>query len=773
MDSELAEIKASILEIRDRLSGPLKSFLDKKIKKTEAYFEKEEPPSDIHIVYFKNCLDDAKKCKKIEKDFPCQRFACLTADHKLFDIFLYKLLSVCILDNPSGIDKIKDNIYRDIKEILENLLNNNLCQTYKTYQTRDSIKKNILELLILLLSKKEHVSFDKEYEEFFTHFGFLVNHNTINLNHYLDKIDKVESLNYFSIKNLTNIRQKSVAVIFSIDSSIIYRNLLANIEGIANSELSDQPALLRFINCFVFTLINKKKYFYAGLDENPNENLDLGVVLIYQALNRKCEQESAVSNVSFFNRLIKSSPKPTLGRQLSKFKQDYRDKIGKEFQWDVLSEGQVSSGTQVDSLPEEIAVYFSTCEINRSPKAVKEAVEIALQKYGTLELSEIQQAKPASIETINNLKGMGSKLFKAVQKGVGKFTEKTQIIIDDVSNKAIEVFEKGQGILEKGQEMKEDTIGFVKDAVNNFKWPVLTPEGSLSGLSNVHEKRLFLIRGKLETMASELYEIQSFLKERIDQARSSNRVVSYNAGKIYLHNEEFPHLEAQSEEIEKELNAIYISAIDKFKLEIENNIWFKSEKFSLKEWIKFFFTQGYFSVKLEKLKQLNRLDDKIDFKAEKDCFFKANFFALFHCGIIRWPWLSKENFATKWAEQVILLKIKEGSETTNENFSKASFLLEVLKIYHEVFSNLGKKDFFSELYPDINQASIKYLPELSRLFGKINSRIGSGAEADSPVTPEINLENTPNNTAFFNARNKEPEPTWQSSAKFGVTQNSF
>lgn len=203
--------------------------------------------------------------------------------------------------------------------------------------------------------------------------------------------------------------------------------------------------------------------------------------------------------------------------------------------------------------------------------------------------------------------------------------------------------------------------------------------------------------------------------------------------------------------------------MDKFKLEIENNSWLKNETFSLKERIKFFFTRGYFSVNLEKLKKINRLNEKIDFKAEKAFFLKANFFALFNCGIIRWLWFDKEKFATKWAKQVILLKIKEDIEATNENFSKASLLLKVLKIYHEVFFFQGKKDFFSELCVYINQASIKYFYELGRLFKKINSRIGYRSEADFPLELEVGSDNTTNSAVFFNNRNKEQEPLSQSS----------
>ena len=766
MDSELKKIKASILEIRDSLSEPLKGFLDKEIEKTEGYFKQAEC-----IVYFDTCLKYAKKCKKIEKDFPSRWSHELTTDPKLFNTFLFKLLSVCVFDNPSNeIDEIKDNIYRDVRDILKKLLSSTFHQTYKRYKTRDSIKKNILELLILLLDKKEGAKFSKEYKIFFTDIISFIEQDTINLNDYLNKVDNLEKSEYFYSQNLANIRRKFFEIIFSIDHSIIYRNLLVKIEGIAKREFSDHPAVFSFINCFIFELINKKNDFGENPEQYPNERFDLGMVLIYQALNRKCEQTIIPSSkINFFKRLITLPPKATFGGQLSKFKQDYQDKTGKEFSWGILSDsdGKVSPGKQVRELPKEIAVYFSTREINRSPKAVKKAFKIALRTYDKLESSEDQQTKTTPIERVNEFKAKGVGLWKAVKegvkKGMEKGVEKVTDIIEDASNKVTEAFEMGQEVVGSAMDSARDKL---KDTVSNIKLPASISTESTRELSKENKDKLFSLRAELEAMALQLEEIKSLLKQSMDhrcvEENASRRMIGANDEE--LNDEEYVnHLETQSKVIKINIGNVYSEAINKSILEIgetiQLNSWFKDKKVSLMESIKAFFSQGCFYVSLDKFK--NRLNDKIDFISEKDFFLKAGFFALLRYGVIRWPGRNREDFAINWAEQIILLKTKDYIEKkTHEELNKANVLLILIKLHGEVFYRLDKSTFFSDLYKDIDKAGIEHFPAMASLREKINRRIGFRVEVDSPIAPEINLDNTANNAAFFNARNKEQEPSY-------------
>ncbi|WP_218814076.1 hypothetical protein [Rickettsiella endosymbiont of Dermanyssus gallinae] len=666
MASELAEIKARIIEIRDGLSEPFKGFLNKEINKTEAYFEEDESCIEIKEVFFKGCLKYAEQCRKVEKDFPSRWSRDLATDNVLFNTFRYKLISVCVVDNPpSDIDKIKDKIYTEAREILEKLLSSAFHKSYR-YPTLDSIKKSILELLILLLSKKEYVDFSEEYRVFFTDIISLTDKSTINLNGFLDKIDKIEKSKYFFPKNLDNIRVKYFAVIFSIDRSIVYRNLLAKLKGIAKSEFSDHPAVLSFVNCFISKL--SKEFLsnpYLGLE--PEINLDLAMVLIYRALNRKCEQEitlppqtNFLNRLNFRKRLVKVPPKPAFGRQLSKFKQDYQDKTAKDFPEEALKSRQFGFN-QIHDLPGEIGVYFSMDGINRSSEAIREVLNVALQNYDKLALPEAPRVPINPMGALDKLKERGGAVLKGAEKLAGKIIEKSQVALDDASNKAQIFIEDASN---KVQDITDGAIDLMKDTVSDLKLPVSIPKVTINN---------------------------PFLKNN-NSDRSSSIMIN-NETEIACQNaEERANRETQSEVIKNNIDNAYNDEINKNKLEVEKTIqvnsWFKDKRFSLIEWVQAFFRQGCFYVNLDKLK--NRLKGQIDFASEKDFFLKASFFSLLLYGIIRWPWWNKEDFAINWAEQIILLKTKDCIETTTYEAlsNKLSFLF------------VGKAD--SRVVPEMN-----------------------------------------------------------------------
>lgn len=644
----------------------LKTLLKEKGKQLIISFAENPLSVPLKVVYLEQWLRYAKKCKKVAEDFLGRDY--LRLDPKVSKDFFSKLIDVCVLECTCPQDKINQQIYANWLNIKDKKVG--LCSTTGYV----SIDNDIINLLITFLSTNYRTISIDEINNFFENRLLLINNKTENL-----------------------------------DKQIKYGYFLFKLAAVVDNKLMGDPLSIfikTFVDGFNFVLIFGSKKRDCDSKEilglNSEENLKLSIALIYQALSKKFARMGHVATCD-------------IQQQLLKFKNDYEKVFPSEdLNTDQLKGSQIKD--KIKRLPPELNEYFSLDAVNASSEEVATQFDKALRQCGYNKVfiwhllkktEEDAFQKPAPkppnfqpLVSLNSLPDLTRTTDLVTPGDVTSIEEKLNAFrqkLDDMISLLTDI----NVLLRQKQNLVPMPVHSVIEAPEELEQQTKNTQQSLGS-----------------TFKLTIFKFKNVLFEQVQK-------LVPNDSESTKKKEEIAELEHQTKNIQESLSSLYRSTIVKIKEQIANRSWQEDAKLSFKKRIKYFFLLGLYDVNSEKLKALIKLNDKDDFKYEKDFFLKTNFYSLLSYGIIRWPWLNKEKFATAWSEQFFLLKI-EGILSEKETVQSMKDCYKILSVCNEQKEKNPREGIMLKVLNTLShdiEASMKYLSPLEKLKKEVDDEL--------------------------------------------------
>lgn len=610
-ETKLLGLKESILrEISNLKAVSLKESF-------ENYFNNECALNDylndplVNEVVFKaleRCLCRVKGYQKIDADLPdsliSEGDACLVKP-KLDKIRL-KLadLYANILANNTSKEPDVKNSYVEIK-----------CFFYTVYQSdikkvSFSNKLKIFNLLINLLEKKDDIALEKFHEEFTPLFLFIKSlidkqKNIGKILTYPGKLrGKPTQLESYTSENILAIKKDFYSIIRDKNEKIIYQDLLEQLFNLANEQFSAsfKEFSVKFVN----------QSFY-GTDMTPSD-FKLVIGLVYRALenSHRNNKKTAQNADLLFNTFKKVMGKKSLIDHLKEFETDFEEQTKQR----IPNIENIGKNKVIEKFNKSLS-EFNLTNVTEHKISMRYLI--------------------GSTKKFKNIAFLGGETLYKVKEHITSASENLNGIFSSVAENV---------------KVKNDL-----NTLNEIKEIRQDSEGEKINLNPLKVKSSDFLK-KLEILENKIYPFISKMSvtEELNISRINVNPFSLEDKGIYKKVDEYieSFKDNHSNLIQKLLNLLIVEKIKR------ENDWFDvNHKASLAERL---FNRGYLSSNslIKKLK--SKLDKNMSFIQYKNFFKEKSFWNLLSYGLIRWPWVNKEIFSIKWAEQLCLptvLDLKE------------------------------------------------------------------------------------------------------------------
>ncbi len=707
--TESLALKKSILRKIDSLKTTSLRESFKNYFKNECtlnYFLNSQLVDDVVFNALERCFYRVKGYQQIDKDLPDSlilKGEIYLIGSKLDELRL-KLadLYADILGNNAPEEQDAKSIYVEIKDFFCAVCQSNITEV------SFSNKLIIFDLLLNLLAKKNDVTLEKFHKEFTPLFIFIQlliieQKNLVIFLEYLSNLGgESNEVNSYSIEIILAIKKGfySIIRVLDKDKKIIDKHLLKKLINPVNKQYND--SLKKFIIIFIDKCLND-----VGM---THSDFELVIGLVYSALKKSNNKPLKImQNSEFFNKFKQVVGKKSLNDPLKEFEETFEELSQQTISSEILNftspEESLSINTERDKF---IANYFP------AENNIKQA--------------KVKRNFHQSLDAWNLTNGVEKKLsINYLTKNVEKFKLINTLnseTLGKVKENIIRASENLSGIFFSAAEkfkIKNDL-----NALNEVKTIKNPPEGENIKLN------------QLKVKLSDFLEKLKVLENKISPFIADISVVE----KLHINEIEINLFDLKNNNIKKTVDKY----IEYFKNNYPNHIqellkhliskeikkeddWFDiNNKATLTEKL---FNRGYLSANAVIKKLKSKLDENMDFNKYRKFFEEKGFWGLLNYGIIRWPWVSKEIFSIKWAEQLCLPAILELKEQLlNFQLISEEDSLEKILILSK-YVNLDNIISFHQQLMKFRQNIIRSKSEIVALVEKIDKLTEQAKEVNS------------------------------------------
>lgn len=652
----------------------LKEALEKDIA-IERQLDTFHTTPELKETALKKFCDKAKMVRKIADNFPDNL---IQESDKLLQPKLDKIriglvnLSIEAIEQDNA--AVKLNPYSEINDFIH-VVN-------KSARIGFSVKLNVFDLLANLLEKKAELKIDqftKQLNEIISELGIFFLTNKADCFHIiLNRINKIEKSGFYSeisspkIENLfyTIIRAKK------IDEKILDQFLLEQLlKLISKEDVFMLPALKDFSSNFINNCLK------ASLGE---DELKTVIKLVYRALEKDASESK---NPKYF--FFKNNKKDNLSSCLINYAKMFRG----------LTFCNISPINYFDS------------DDDREAEKVKDDT---LLSYFP-DIAVIQ----------SRIKKIFDSTFKEYKSSIVKekgYREK-------LSEKCKELATKGKGLALKGERTLQEVAIALENTATNVTENICNAVDEIKKRNSKLEQEinvsvLLELKGKLPECQKKIDFFCAKISNSFIPMAMKSEVLANASKDVQLAGFENSSVSSSITEIssaisfiEEFIDRIIDTLVASLQSVQQEDYWFTKDAVEKIGLTKKLFNRGYLSNSV--IEKLNfNMVASADFSQWKAFFLEKKFLSLLKLGIIRWPWIKKEVFARKWAEQLCLPKAKELLESlpTLLNIEQK---LEVILLVSNYIDPAKHKEFYQQLLT-IKLNLVDKKSEIDILNGKID-----------------------------------------------------